>query len=88
MCVYVCVCAPPLCCKKLCFASRSCTGVVGERGQQVQESARGGHEANTSLGAQSEVHGRSSGGGAPAAPRTRKPGQSAQAESTQGVFLR
>ena len=55
-------------------------------GKQLQSIAPRVHAASASSWAQSEAPGSSSGAGTPAAPGTRQPGQSAQAESIQGVF--
>ena len=65
------------CIRTWCCASRFCAGggeAVGSRSKQVY---RLGHKLRLLDEA---------GNQAPAAPETRRPGQSAQAESTQGVF--
>ena len=73
----VCICAP-LCCKNMCCASRFCTDGRGA-GFSRSKTLLEGHGANASAPGRSRSP-------SSAAPETRKPGQSAHAESTQGVF--
>ena len=65
---------PPLCCKNLCCASHFAR-VAGELGQQIQNFAQRGHEANASWGGGHNL-------GLLDEPRTRKPGDTTQAEPT------
>ena len=70
-------CVPP-CVAKTCAVLPVFARVVGLWAEDPSKSPRG-NAANTRWGAQSEAWSR-----APAAPRTREPGQSAHSESIQG----
>ena len=75
-----------LCFKNMCCASRFCTGGRGAAGSRSKQMPKGPWSKmlarGTVWGSETKVE-----AGAGAAPRTRKPGQSARAESTQGVWV-
>ena len=76
----------PLCCKNVCRASRFCMGGRGAAGSRSKNLLGGPWSKmlaqGTIWGSEMKVE-----AGAGAAHRTGKPGQSAHAGSTQGVFL-
>ena len=71
-----------LCCKNMCSASHFCTGGGGAVGSNVQGPVKqNASPRGTIWGSETKVE-----AGAGAKPRSRKPGQSAHAEATQGTF--
>ena len=72
---------PPLYCKNMCCASRLCRGGKGAGGSRSKNLLEGAMKHNLRLLDAAGSRGRGACG-------TRKLGQSAQAESTQGVFVR